>query len=263
MATIWIEFFRPTVSGGTFVEVMKAIKQMPKAQRVRKNPETMGIFSTGRKDHQFWGEAAKIRTPDLPVVFVYDSRLDVIAIQKSQMLRAFALQNFLSELTSTPISFRPILRQDAWDRFQKMPLVTKINFKLHRPRKRSVSSPAVERALGHLEDFGGVVVDVEISVGSHRNRNLNIDTVWKVLDVFKSRPEDFERLRITGVIDSTGGWKSGTIDFIKDTLRHRDDDVRYNSSGRRLDLQGCRLALKKALSIHRTYLQRYDGGPAS
>jgi hypothetical protein len=148
MPRVTAEFYKPVVAdgNGSFADVLDRIAGLNSVQRIRGAPDPAGIFALGRTGGDFVGEAARVRMEDLPRIvdlqtgdrseldmsaqqglgeeihFLYDSATDVIAVQKRLHLRASALRDLISDLGQCRIEFDIVLRQDAWERFQRMPL---------------------------------------------------------------------------------------------------------------------------------------------
>lgn len=281
MPTIWIEFYKPKLPEDeqrTFEDVLNAIARMPLRQRLRTDFDPMGIFSLDQDGRSYVGDTARIRMEDLPRVvdittgqrhdiniaareglseeihFLYDATLDVIAIQKRGMLRASALRDLIGDLTGTGVQFLVILREDAWRRFQRMPLIKKIIFKLARPVDlRGIRRLSIFKTYQQLDEFDGVSSKVEISIERQKNTSLNRVRVRNTVQSFRERG-DFISLSVTGPVRDGGEERLETIDFVHDSLKHREN---VPHRGRRLDPDGCRLALRRAIRAHRPYLGRY------
>jgi hypothetical protein len=281
MPPVNIEFYQPMVEsddGTTFSDILSRVEGMSIAQRLRTDSDPAGIFSLSRIDAEFVGEAARIRMEDLPRIvdlatgqrhdlnvhpreglseemhFIYDTVIDVIAVQVKRQMRASALRELLADLTQQTINFNIILREDALARFQQMRLVKKIFFKIARPHDfQGQAAPALVQVFRELDEFEGVAAKVEISVGRARNRWLSMDAIRGILDRFRARDGDFDALSITGLMRDEAGERQETIDFVHEHLRHTEEVQRR---GRRLDPEGCRVALRRAIRAHRPYLRR-------
>jgi uncharacterized protein DUF6731 len=282
MPRVTIEFYKPVVENEdqiSFADSLDLIAQMNTAQRIRGAPDPAGIFSLQRNGGEFVGDAARIRMEDLPRVadvatgqlhdlnvgareglseeihFLYDATIDVIAVQKKLLMRASALRDLISDLTGNLIQFQIILRRDAWERFQRMPLVKKVSFKLARPQDvAGHRRPSLRRMFQEIAEFNGVSAKIEVSVERERDRSLNLESVREVVTSYREREGDFEALSITGAIRDEEGETPETIDFIKERLQYVEEVPRR---GRRLDPDGCRLALRRGIRAHREYLRRY------
>jgi hypothetical protein len=282
MSRITIEFYKPVVVNDddeSFGDVLGTIAQMNIPQRIRGAPDPAGIFGLAQNGDDFSGEAARVRMEDLPravdiatgrfhdlnvrdheglseeIHFLYDAGIDVIAIQRKLHMRASALRDLISDLAQTQVDFQIILRRDAWERFQQMPLIKKVSFKLARPLDLTGQPlPSLMRVFQEMDEFNGVSAKVEISVDRERNRGLNLDSVTQLVRSFRERADDFEAFSITGAIRDEEGTKPETVDFINGSLQHIEDVERR---GRRLDPDGCRLALRRGIRANRAYLRRY------
>jgi hypothetical protein len=187
--------------------------------------------------------------------FAYDAELDVIAVQKKGQMRASTLRDLIADLTEQSVGFGLILRQDAWERFQRMELVKKIYFKLARPVDLAGQrQPSLMRVFQELDEFGGVSAKVEISVGRARSRWLSLNSVRQVVSGYSRRESNFGALVVTGMARDEDAEGLETVDFVHGRLIYSDQVERR---GRRLDPDGCRAALRRGLRQHRAYLRRY------
>lgn len=285
-----VEFYKPhvvNVRGVSFSDLLARIVAMNAVERIRTGNDPAAILTLQAHQHEFLGEAARIRMEDLPSVidtangsrhdlnvgvheglgeeihFLYDAQLDVIAVQNKGHFRAAALEQLISDLTRTGVNFHVILRGDAWERFQRMELVTKINFKLARPQDiQGQRRPAVTRVFHEIDEFNGVSAKIEITVGRKRHRALSMAAIRRLVADFRARGAEFENLSITGAIRAAEGPEAAihrdTIDFLKERLQV-SSEVNRRGRGRRLDAEGCRLALRRSLFEHQDYLRRFRG----
>ncbi|HET8922083.1 MAG TPA: DUF6731 family protein [Candidatus Acidoferrum sp.] len=283
-----VEFYKPSVQVNPgepaveFADVLQQIAAMTPRRRIRGGPDPAAILTLGQHGTEYIGEAARIRTEDLPSVvhtttgnrhnldidaheglgeeihFLYDSRLHVIAVQRKGHLRASALESLLSDLSHSYITFEIILRQDALERFDRMAMVKKVYFKLARPQDLAGLPPQpLLRVLRVIRDFQGTSAKVEISVGRNRTRQLRRNPVREVIGMFRERADNFKALSITGAIraqEDAGDMRVETIDFIQGKLSYTAEVERR---GRHLSPEGCNLALREAIRENREYLQRY------
>jgi hypothetical protein len=280
-----VEFYKPhvvNVRGVAFPDLLDRIVAMNAVDRIRRGNDPAAILTLQHQQNEFLGEAARIRMEDLPSVidtatgdrhdldvrvheglgeeihFLYDAALDVVAVQNKGHFRAAALEQLISDLTHAGINFHIILRADAWERFQNMELVTKINFKLARPRDIQ-GRPAVMRVFREIDEFNGVSAKVEITVGRNRNRSLSMAAIRRVIADYNAMGQSFKDLSITGAVrEAEGELHRDTIDFLKERLLV-SVEVERRGRGRRLDAEGCRLALRRSIREHQEYLRRYRG----
>jgi hypothetical protein len=218
----------------------------------------MDVATGGRHDlnvnaHEGLGEE---------IHFLYDAEIDVIAIQNKLHFRALALERLLAELSGTNLDFQVILRADAWQRFREMDFVTKINFKLARPRDiEDQPRPALNRVFHEIDEFNGVSAKVEITVG-RRRRGLSLAAIGRFIADYNTMRDNFKAFNITGTIRERQGEEAilhhDVIDFIKERMIFMAE-VDRRGRGRRLDAEGCRLALRRGIREHRDYLRRYRG----
>lgn len=283
-----VEFFKPQVldeNGPSFVDLLRRLADLPLRDRIRHGNDPAVILAIHRHDQEYTGEAARIRMEDLPSVidtaegnrrdldvqdheglgeeiyFLYDADLDVIAVQNRGHFRPAALERLIGELTNTSVDFRLILTQDAAARFDRMDFVTKVNFKLARPRDvGGRPQPAVNGIFQEIDEFDGVAAKLEITIGRRRNRGLRRSAVERLVQAFNGMRENFGSLSIAGAIreenDGEENLHHGVIDFIKERLRFTAE-VERRGRGRRLDPEGCRVALRVAIREHRAHLRRY------
>jgi hypothetical protein len=281
MPRVTAEFYKPVVADGDepFADVLERIARLNSVQRIRGAPDPAGIFALSRTTGDFVGEAARVRMEDLPRIvdlqtgdrsdldmssqqglgeeihFLYDSTIDVIAVQKRLHMRASALRDLISDLGQRRIDFEIVLREDAWERFQRMPLVKKIYFKLARPQDVAAQRrrPSLRRVFQEINEFDGVMAKVEISVQRQR-RGLTLGSVRAMIESYRENPDDFEALSITGAVRDGSEETVETVDFIKGRLQYAEEVERR---GRRLNPAGCRLVLGRGIRTYRAYLRRY------
>jgi hypothetical protein len=289
MPRFTVEFYKPRVldqNGPRFEDILNQIIGMNAADRIRRGDDPAAVLGLRRDGNEFLGEAARIRMDDLPSVidvangarhdldveeqeglgeeihFLYDVDLDVIAIQNRGHFRAPALERLLGDLTHTNLDFHVILTEGGWERFQRMDFVTKINFKLARPRDLGHRpQPALDRVFREIDEFNGVSAKMEITVGRLRAHGLNMISIRQVVQSFRGDRENFKSLSITGAIRETDEQDApshiGIVDFIKERLLHTEE-VERRGRGRRLDAESCRVALRRAIRDHREYLRRHQ-----
>ncbi len=284
MPIIRFEFYRPTVHNGgqvTFAHVLEQISRLNAVERIRRGVDPAVVLNLNRNGNEYIGEAARIRMEDLPSVvdiatgdrhdlnvrdreglgeeihFLYDSGLNIIAVQRKGPFRASALMDLFSDLTHSVLGFQIVLRRDAWVRFGRMDRVKKIYFKLARPHDfQGQRRPALKRVFREMEEFNGVSAKIEISVGREHQRRLRLNPIRAVVEYFQARRDDFTALSITGAVrDEEEIPHQETIDFIKGRLEF---SANVDRRGRRLDPEGCRLAIRRALRENRAYLHQYN-----
>lgn len=196
------------------------------------------------------------------IYFLYDAGLDVMAVQVKGHFRPGALALLIGDLTNTDVDFQVILREDAFQRFQNLDLITKVNFTLARPRQLRGLAPSVMGAIREIDEFGGVSATIEVSVGRERNITLNRNAVSRLLGARNEIGESLKDLSITGTTRRDGDLEGRThldvVDFIKDRLLVRTE-VERHGRGKRLAPDGCRMALRRAISTHEEYLRAYRG----
>ena len=155
-----------------------------------------------------------------------------------------------------------ILRQDAFQRFQNMDLITKVNFTLARPRQIRRLAPSVMGAIREIDEFNGVSASIEVTVGRERNTTLNRNAISTLLGARTEIGESLKDLSITGTTRGNDNLEGRTrvdvVDFINDRLLVRSE-VERRGRGKRLDPNGCKVALRRAISTHEDYLRTYRG----
>jgi hypothetical protein len=288
-----VDFFKPALLGlqnpaeTTFEGLLLQISEMNLVNRIRRGEDPAVVLALTAGNYEYLGEAARIRMEDFPsiinsttggrhdldvgnneglgeeIYFLYDAGMDVLAVQIKAHFRPGALAQLIGDLTNAQLEFHPILREDAWERFQQMDLITKVNFTLARPRDfRGQAAPSVLGALRQIDEYNGVAAKIEVSVGRERNASLNRSTVRRLIGARNDLGESLEDLSITGTIRRAPGVDAprrlDTVDFIGDRLTVQAD-VERRGRGRRLDADGCRLALRRAIREHEDYLRRYRG----
>jgi hypothetical protein len=283
-----VEFYRPEVLGDrapAFATILQRIAGLEAVQRIRRGADPAAVLSLMHQNGEFLGEAARIRMDDLPSVidiangnrhdldvldheglgeeihFLYDSEINVIAVQNRLHFRASALERLLSELGGDSLDFQIILTEDAFTRFERMDFVSKINFKLARPRDlQGQPLPALNRVFREIDEFDGVEAKLEITIGRRRNRSLSLAAIGRLVAAYRGRREPFKSFSITGMVREEDGPEATahneTVDFIKERLCYTQE-VERRGRGRRFDTEGCRVALRRAIREHREYLRRY------
>lgn len=285
MPKLNVEFYKPRVDVNpgeppvAFVDVLQQIAGMNVRQRIRGGLDPAAILSLDQRGAEFTGEAARIRTEDLPSVvhtatgrrhnleidvqeglgeeihFLYDSGVDVIAVQRKGHFRATALEHLLSDLANANVRFDIILREDAWQQFENMDIVKKFYFKLARPQDLvGRARQPLLRVLRVIDEFNGISAKVEISVG-RSDRRLRPNPIREIVDAYNASRDNFTALSITGAIRAQDGdLHVETVDLIHGKLTFTANVERH---GRRLDAEGCRLALREAIRENREYLRRF------
>ena len=245
--------------------------RMEPVQRIRRGGDPAAVLNLARQEDEYLGEAARIRMEDLPSVidtangnrhdldvlwsrkgweeihFLYDSGLNVIAIQNRGHFRASALERLLAELGGNNLDFQVIFTEDAFRRFERMDFVSKINFKLARPRDlQGRPQLALNHVIREIDEFDGVVAKMEITVGRGRNRSLSLAAIGRLIAAYQERRETFKSLSITGRVREEGDPEVPThshkVDFIKERLVYFEE-VQRRGRGRRFDPEGCRARL--------------------
>jgi hypothetical protein len=290
MPAFTTEFFRPSLLGNarnlTFEDVLTQIMALNLRQRIRAGDDPAVILTLNQNHSEYAGEAARIRMEDLPsiidsttgsrhdlnvanneglgeeIYFLYDAGLNVIAVQVKGHFRPGALAHLIGDLANTDVDFQVILREDAFQRFQNLDLITKVNFTLARPRQIRGLAPSVMGAIREIDEFNGVSAKIEVNVGRERNISLNRNAVSRLLGERNGIGESLKELSITGTTRRAGELEGRThldvVDFINDRLLERSE-VEGRGRSKRLDPDGCRMALRSAISTHEEYLRTYRG----
>ena len=144
---------------------------------------------------------------------------------------------------------------------RKSGVARKIRFKLAIPQeleKRNYK-PAVGRVIDELREFNGIDAEIQISMGRTRKDELDMDPIQDVVDYYELEPDVFKSLHIEGKLEQSEHTEPEVIDFIKEVLRYKDEDVTYISGARRLDPESCKQAIRRGISKHASYLAKYTG----
>lgn len=283
-----VEFYKPRIldhDGPSFSAILDQIINRNVVDRIRRGSDPAAILALQHEGNEFLGEAARIRMDDLPSVidvasgdrhdlnvedheglgeeihFLYDADLDVIAVQNRGHFRAGALGHLIGDLATCTVDFHVILAEGAWEKFQRMDFVTKINFKLARPRDlQGQPRPAVSRVLREIDEFDGVSAKMEITTERVQHHWLNMAAVRQMVEAYRGQEGTFKSLSITGAIreadEPNAAMHPGVVDFIKERLLYTQE-VNRRGRGRRLDVEGCRVALRRAIREHREHLRRH------
>lgn len=153
-----------------FLGYMRQFGNLPAAQRlVDRGIEHCDFLEVPQflNNNQVFGEATRGRKVNLPgklnvqngarvdlgvrpeeavdeaVHFVYDASLQVLVTQRQMIFRATALDSLLRDLGNGNFHLSPVLRQDKWNRVNRMESIGKVEIALNGP--------------DHHPDFSGVM----------------------------------------------------------------------------------------------------------
>jgi hypothetical protein len=181
--------------------------------------------------------------------FYFDKKLKTLATQRQQFFRASRLVNLLQDITGVKFILQPKLRKDAWQRFQRMSRIGKIEIKVHGPLHHpelSRTVPSMAQLLDEAKnETNALEVGLTLSMG-RTSQSLDKQIMRRVVNVFR-RNDNAKSLAVSGN-ESDG--TSETVDFINDRLVF-SGTVEY--AEKHLDRE-CRQLLTEAIEIHRSYL---------
>jgi Family of unknown function (DUF6731) len=222
--------------------------------------------TAARIRNEDWPERANLRTGtlqplDLPpdeaiaeeMSFLYDRNLRVLATQRHGYFRASALVELLCDITGATFDIQPKLRQDAWQRFQRMSRIGSVEIKFQGPAHHPDFSRTIPSMSRFLDDASGeinaVEVEILLSMGRARNRSLNRDVVRRILSLLRGE----QNVRSLVAKGNREDEPREIVDFVRDRLVF-SGGVEY--TGRQLDRTQCQRLLREAVEAHRQQLTR-------
>lgn len=224
--------------------------------------ESHGVIARIRKRN--WPERVNLQTGELKplglgkneaiaeeVSFLYDSKLKVLATQRHRLLRASSIPDLLNHIEGATFTLEPVLREDAWQRFNKMTHIGSIGLKLspsaHNPDFSEVI-PSMSKLLDEAADNMNVVdVGLHLSVGRTR-KELIRNTVRKLVSSLR----DDKSVRTLAVRGRINDEAAEIVDFIRDRLVF-STEVEY--ADEQMGADRCRRLLRDAIATHRNYLK--------
>lgn len=188
---------------------------------------------------------------DEAIRYVYDAGLQVLVTQRQLIFRASALVSLLRELGNGAFHLSPVLRQDKWNRVQRMDSIGKVEIAFTGPDHHPDFS-GIMPSLNSLMDEAGNdtnAVSAELILTmKHSRRSLNVPLIKRLVNRIR-REDNLEKLRVSGKAD--GSERSETVNFINDKLVF-SEQAEYR--GRNVGAEQCRLILRRAIEQHRQYL---------
>jgi hypothetical protein len=220
--------------------------------------------TAARIRNEDWPERVNLRTgalqplqlpPDEAIAeemnFLYDKQLQVLATQRQRYFRASALVELLCDITRNTFDIQPKLREDAWQRFQRLTRIGSIELKLQGPAHHPGLSRTIPSMSQFLEDAGNRInaneVQIILSIGKTRSRSLDRGIARSIVGFFLRKPN----VRCLTAKGNREDQPSEIIDFIRDRLVF-SGEVEY--TGRHLDRDQCQRLLRHAIEKHRPYL---------
>lgn len=193
------------------------------------------------------------------VHFLFDRQLQVFLAQRNRFMRAGAVIDLICEvldLRLDTVDLQPKLRQDAWNRFNRMDRIGKLELKLRGPEHHPDFSQTIPSMNRFLDDAGETInahsVTLTMSMERARRESLNVPVTRRLVQAARraiGRDREVEKLVVSGGTADAG---SEIVDFIRDRLVFLGE-VPYD--GRHLDGNQCRQLLRRALEEHRPYLR--------
>lgn len=153
--------------------------------------------------HNVWiGEMIKVRMDELPVRvgpsspitelglrddegvgepngFLYDPSTRVMVTHGEHYgVSAVKMVEYFAEATQcrSPIEVEPVLREDAWQKFNRMTTAKAFSFRIGRNINRNLltgASHSLNRSLETLGNYDGLQVEVTVSVGRSRKHGMD------------------------------------------------------------------------------------------
>jgi hypothetical protein len=255
---------------------MQQIAGMPPQQRLRdRGIEYSDFLEVPQiQGNQVFGEAARGRKVNLPgrlnwqtgdrgalgilpaeavdeaVHFVYDADLRVLVTQRQALFRATAVTELLRDVSNAQFHIDPVLRQDKWNRVERMESIGKIEIAIEGPDHHPDYSGVMPSLNSMLDEAAEIdVISVELTLSMAHSRRSMDTTRGKELVNRLRREEDVHKLKVSG--KPADGSKSETVDFMNDRLVYFEQ-AEYQ--GRIVDANQCRLILRRAIEQNREYL---------
>jgi len=256
--------------------VMQRIAAMPQQQRlIDRGIEYSDYLEVPQiQGRQVFGEAARGRKVNLPgrlnwqtgdrgalgilpteavdeaVNFVYDADLRVLVTQRQTLFRASAVTELLRDVSNEQFHIDPVLRQDKWNRVQRMESIGKIEIAIEGPDHHPDYSGVMPSLNSMLDEAAAIdVISVELTLSmAHSRRSMDTRRGKELVNRLR-REEDVHKLKVSG--KPADGGKSETVDFMNDRLVYFEQ-VEYQ--GRIVDANQCQLILRRAIEQNREYL---------
>jgi len=151
------------------------------------------------------------------MTFLFDRNLQTLVTQRQQLFRASRFAKLLQDITHAKFVIQPKLRKDAWERFERMTRIGKVEIKvfgpLHDPTF-SRSTPSMAQLLAEAKnETNAMEVGLILSMGRAKT-SLARQKIRSVLNFFR-RDGNARSLTVTG---NEADSRSETVDFINDRL---------------------------------------------
>jgi len=187
--------------------------------------------------------------------FLYNRPLQVLVTQRNPIVRSTALDYLLFDITKADFHLQPKLRQDAWQRLERMERIGRLDLKIHGPRHHpdfSAEIPSLNKMLEEASEKGSAdTVELILSCDRRKESRLDIGVVRGVLAKLRGGNEaQIKKLSVSG--KDRDNSRSEVVDFIRDRLVH-SGEVEYE--GHQLNKEQCRQLLRQAIESNRAYLR--------
>lgn len=272
---ISIRFYQVECPEGVRLEnVLSRIRRKNARNRTVSLNSIPTLMAKLRKDDDYYqGEVIKIRMDGLPGVvrmgadeindlelqadqglgeeaaFLYHIPTGIIALQLNiSGVRESAFCRYISNFgdTDQPFLLRPVLRQDAFARYENMQFIRNFEIKLASGFSTDIledsgGNELFSDILRHMRTYSSGSIDLKMSVGSPHDRTATLDDrVRTVIEFFRnlvsSGVADVQKLKVSGKQNEL--LSTEVVDLIDDVMKERvkiemSENRRYLYSARK------------------------------
>ena len=188
---------------------------------------------------------------DEAVHFLYDGNLRVLATQRQVMFRASAVGDLLRTLGNANFHLSAVLRQDKWNRVNRMENIGKIEIGLQGPDHHPDFSgvmPSLNQMMDEsAERMNAIAAELTLTM-KHSRRSLNASRIKGLVNRLR-RQDNLDKLKVSGKAE--GAERAEIVDFMNDRLVFSE---RVEYRGRNVSAQQCQQILRRAMDHNRVYL---------
>jgi hypothetical protein len=188
--------------------------------------------------------------------FLYDGHRCALLLQRDREVRHPAFREGVGSPIHEEFNLSLIFKPDALERLNRMQVIRKLSFRVARPQNPEAFreiDPSAERAIELLNEHGGLLIDVNISVGKRREASLARETVLRFArGLLGHGGEDVRKVVVSGREDNDASIE--IIDLFEDRLIY---EAPADYRGRAIDPRSCERILLEAHQEYAGYLQNY------
>jgi hypothetical protein len=188
--------------------------------------------------------------------FLYDADIQTLLLQRDREVRHPAFREGVVALIQADFFLSLLFKQDALERLNRMHVLRKLTFKIAKPQNAEAFreiDPSAAYAIELLNEHNGLFIDINISVGRHKEASLTREAVLRVArGLFGRRGEEVRRVLVSGREEADAATE--IIDLFEDRLIY---DSEANYRGRTLDPRECERVLLEAHRENIEYLRNY------